>query len=75
MKGFRILFLICYILTTAFFIVFFGNMNFFGEQGFHLEVYDLIYILFTWALISALVLSGIIYGIAILIKKIIGPQK
>ena len=60
MKKFSKVFIFCYIMATIFFIYFFGNMNFFGEQGFHMDMYVLIIILTSWSLISALILSGII---------------
>lgn len=69
MKKFIKIFLICYVVASAFYIYFFGNMNFFGEQGFHMDMDDLIVILTTWALISALIVSGIIYIIIKLFKK------
>ena len=69
MKRFIHIFLICYVVTSVFFIYFFGNMNFFGEQGFHMDMVDLITILTTWALASALILAGIIYIITKLGKK------
>ena len=60
MAKFIRIFLICYIVATIFFIYFFGNMNFFGEQGFHMDIDDLITILTTWALIPSLIISSII---------------
>ena len=69
MKKFSKIFLICYVLTSVFFIYFFGNMNFFGEQGFHMDMDDLITILTTWSLISSLIISGIIYIISKFVNK------
>ncbi len=69
MKKFIKVFLVCYVVTSVFFICFFGNMNFFGEQGFHMDMEDLIVILTSWALISALIIAAIICIIAKLIKK------
>lgn len=60
MNGFLKIFLICYVVSSVFFIYFFGNMNFFGEQGFHMDMDSLITILTTWAFVSALILAGII---------------
>lgn len=68
MKKFIKVFLVCYVVTSVFFICFFGNMNFFGEQGFHLDMEDVIVILTTWAFISALIIAGIICIIMKLIK-------
>ncbi len=70
MKRFVHIFLICYVVTSVFFIYFFGNMNFFGEQGFHMDIVDLITILTTWALASALILAGILAGIIYIITKL-----
>ena len=53
MKKFSKVFIFCYIMATIFFIYFFGNMNFFGEQGFHMDMYVLIIMvlsLFLWDL-------------------------
>ena len=57
MKKFAKTFLICYVVATLFFIYFFGNMNFFGEQGFHMDIEILTDILILWAFPSALILS------------------
>ena len=69
MKKFSKIFLICYLVTSVFFIYFFGNMNFFGEQGFHMDLDLLIGILMTWSLYSAYIIAGIIYFITNLGKK------
>ena len=61
MKRFGKIFIVCYIITSAFFVFIFGNMNFFGEQGFHMTIDDFFYIISTWGLISGLILAGIIY--------------
>ena len=60
MKRFIKVFLICYAISSVFFVYSFGNMNFFGAQGFHMDEDDFIYILTTWALAPALILAGII---------------
>ncbi len=61
-------FLICYVMTTIFYIFFFGNMNFFGEQGFHMDIDTIITIMATWSLISAVIIS-------VLISIMIDPKK
>ena len=57
MKKLIKIFLICYIFSSAFFIYFFGNMNFFGESGFHMNVDDLIIILCSTILVYGKVFS------------------
>ena len=64
MKKYKSIFLKCYIGTTIFWIIFFGNMNFFGEQGFHIDIDDIVTIMLTWSLFSSLILSAIIYALS-----------
>ena len=60
MKGFGKLFLIFYIIFTIIFVYFFGNMNFFGESGFHMSFEDFITILILWSPWPSLILAGLI---------------
>ena len=70
MKKYILIFLICYLPISIFFYYFFGNMNFFGEQGFHHMTFsDILAILFWWSMPSSLFVSGIIYTIIDSIKK------
>ena len=61
--------LLCYVLTSGFFIVVFGNMNFFGETGFHMTLDEALYIITTWGLISAIILSAIVFLIMYFVNK------
>lgn len=69
MKKFGKTFLKCYILTSIVLICIFGNMNFFGEQGFHLDIEDVVIILLTWALGVSIIISIVAFAIRIILEK------
>ena len=58
------MFLIYYLIFTLIFVYFFGNLNFFGETGFHFEFNDLITILVLWSWWPALIVTFIGWLIA-----------
>lgn len=68
MKKFSKIFLISFVVVSIFLIFIFGNMNFFGEQGFHMDIDTLILILTLWSLPSALIFSGIVCIISKFVK-------
>ncbi len=68
MKLKRIVFIISYAIFSLFLIWLAGNLNFFGQQGFHLSTDDVIWSLF-YALFPAVILTIIVSGIAKLLKK------
>ena len=71
MKAFKIAFPISYAIFTVIWIWLFGNMNFFGEQGFHIDAFMLIIILTQWSMIPSLVIGGV----AALIYKLKNPKQ
>ena len=64
MKQFAKYFGVCYIVFAVIFIYLFGNMNFFGTQGFHLNTMILVRVLVIWAPVPSIIVSGIIVGIS-----------
>ena len=63
-------FLISYLVATVFYVYFFGNMNFFGETGFHMDSDTIVTILLYWSLPTALIISLIVYIINKIINKL-----
>lgn len=69
MKKINKIFLISFVVFSAIYIFIFGNINFFGEQGFHMNIFLLIGILIYWSLPSALIFSKIVCIISKFVKK------